>query len=330
MLTDDLKDNLYQLFERWAEAPAEKIDTMPAHGSDRQYYRIFGKNKSAIGVYNPDIKENIAFLSFSKHFRTVGLNVPEIYLQELDKNIYLEEDLGDVTLFSFLSEARENEGFSEKVINLYEKVIDELPRFQVHGSKDLDFSACYPRSSFDRQSMMWDLNYFKYYFLKLAKIPFDEQQLEDDFQTFTDFLLATQRDYFLYRDFQSRNVMILNKVPFFIDYQGGRKGALQYDLASLLYDAKADIPQEIRNKLLERYIKVLGKLIPINKEKFLEYYYGYVYIRIMQALGAYGFRGFYERIKNIFLKASPMLSKILNGFFTTAIYQLKFQRSLNL
>jgi len=197
MLTDDLKDDLFQLFERWAETPAEKIDTMPAHGSDRQYYRIFGKNKSAIGVYNPDIKENIAFLSFSKHFRNIGLNVPEIYLQELDKNIYLEQDLGDVTLFSFLSEARENEGFSEKVINLYEKVIDELPRFQVHGSKDLDFSACYPRSSFDRQSMMWDLNYFKYYFLKLAKIPFDEQQLEDDFQTFTDLLLATLRDYFV-------------------------------------------------------------------------------------------------------------------------------------
>lgn len=310
MLTDELKENLFQLYEKWAEAPAEIIDTMPAHGSDRQYYRIFGKNKSAIGVYNPDIKENIAFLSFSKHFRNVGLNVPEIYLQELDKNIYLEEDLGDVTLFSYLSDTREREGFSDKVINVYEKVIDELPRFQVNGSKDLDFSVCYPRSSFDRQSMMWDLNYFKYYFLKLAKIPFDEQQLEDDFQTFTDFLLASQRDYFLYRDFQSRNVMILNKTPYFIDYQGGRKGALQYDLASLLYDAKADIPQEIRNKLLERYIDVLGKHIPVNKEKFLEYYYGYVFIRIMQALGAYGFRGFYER-KEHFLKSVPYAIKNL-------------------
>jgi len=158
--------------------------------------------------------------------------------------------------------------------------------------------------------MMWDLNYFKYYFLKLAKIPFNEQELEDDFQKFCDFLLSTERDYFLYRDFQSRNVMVVDGEPWFIDYQGGRKGALQYDLSLLLYDAKADIPQEVRNRLLERYLDQLSALIPVNRDKFLQFYHGYVFIRIMQALGAYGFRGFYER-KEHFLKSVPYAIKNL-------------------
>ena len=303
-MNQEIKANLIRLFEKWAEEPADSFVPLPAHGSDRQYFRIKGKTKQAIGVFNPDLKENIAFLTFSKHFRDLGLNVPAIYLQELDKNIYLEQDLGDTTLFSFLSEVRAKEGFSQKIIDVYKKVVAYLPRFQVEANAGLDYSVCYPRASFDRQSMHWDLNYFKYYFLKLAKIPFDEQKLENDFQTFMDFLLSTDRDYFLYRDFQSRNVMLVKGEPYFIDYQGGRKGALQYDLASLLFDAKADIPNEVRQLLLEEYLNTLEKYLPVNREKFLQYYYGYVYIRIMQALGAYGFRGFYER-KEHFLKSVP-------------------------
>ena len=303
-MKEKAKDDLLRLFENWAEEPAEDFQPLPAHGSDRKYYRIIGKSKRAIGVFNEDIKENIAFLTFSKHFHNVGLSVPEIYGQELDKNIYLEQDLGDETLFSFLEKERQKSGFSAKIIDMYRQVVDELPRFQIVGNKGLDYSVCYPRKSFDRQSMLWDLNYFKYYFLKLAKIPFNEQQLEDDFQAFIDYLLSAERDFFLYRDFQSRNVMIVDGKPYFIDYQGGRKGALQYDLASLLYDAKADIPQEVRNQLLDRYLKKLQTFIPVDRERFLQYYYGYVFIRIMQALGAYGFRGFYER-KEHFLKSVP-------------------------
>jgi len=299
-----LFEYLKELFEGWADEPAETIDEMAAHGSSRRYFRIKGKTKKAVGVHNEDLKENIAFLSFSKHFHNTGLNVPQIYSQELDKHIYLEEDLGDETLFSYLSDLREKEGFSENIIKVYEAVIDELPKFQVLANEGMDYSVCYPRHSFDRQSMMWDLNYFKYYFLKLAGIPFNEQELEDDFQAFTDFLLSTPRDFFLYRDFQSRNIMLKDDKVYFIDYQGGRKGALQYDLASLLYDAKADIPNDTRVMLLERYINQLGKYTTVNKEKFIQYYYGYVFIRIMQALGAYGFRGFYER-KEHFLKSVP-------------------------
>lgn len=300
----NIKEDLRNLFEHWASEQAELITDMPAHGSGRRYFRISGKSKTAIAVYNEDIKENIAFLSFSKHFLNMGLNVPEIYAQELDKNIYLEQDLGDETLFSFLSKTREKNGFSKTIVEAYKKVIAELPRFQILANKGLDYDVCYPRHSFDRQSMMWDLNYFKYYFLKLANIPFNEQQLEDDFQAFIDFLLSTQRDFFLYRDFQSRNIMLYKGKPYFIDYQGGRKGALQYDLASLLYDAKADIPNDIRQNLLEHYIQSVKKYQNIDEEKFLQYYYGYVFIRIMQALGAYGFRGFYER-KEHFLRSVP-------------------------
>ncbi len=305
-MSDKTEKQLAELFKTWSGKEAAKIERMPAHGSDRKYFRIHGPGKtSAIGVHNRDYKENVAFLSFSKHFRNNGLNVPEIYAQELDKNIYLEQDLGDETLFSFLTAEREKENtFNDRIVAQYKKVVRDLPRFQVEAGKDIDYSVCYPRHSFDRQSMMWDLNYFKYYFLKLAKIPFDEQHLEDDFRTFTDFLLESPRDYFLYRDFQSRNVMIHDNDVWFIDYQGGRKGALQYDLASLLYDAKADIPAKVRQMLLEEYLDVLSQHISVDRDRFLQFFQGFVLIRIMQALGAYGFRGFYER-KSHFLKSVP-------------------------
>jgi len=313
---DRVKQSLSNLFKEWRGEEPQKIESLPAHGSYRNYYRIFTVDFTAIGAHNTDKAENIAFLSFSRHFLKAGLPVPQIYSESLDQNIYLEEDLGDITLFSFLSEVREKEGFSEKIIGVYEKVVELLPQFQIVASRDFDYSICYPRHSFDKQSMMWDLNYFKYYFLKLAKISFDEQKLEDDFQNFSDYLLAADRNFFLYRDFQSRNVMLIDQHPFFIDYQGGRKGALQYDVASLLYDAKANIPQDIRNHLLDKYIATANKIIAIDHERFLDYYYGYVYIRLMQALGAYGFRGFYER-KTHFLKSVPYAIQNLEHLLNT-------------
>jgi hypothetical protein len=186
--------------------------------------------------------------------------------------------------------------------------VAELPRFQIEAGRDLDYSVCYPRGSFDRQSINWDLNYFKYYFLRLAAIPFNEQALEDDFGRLTEFLLEAPGDYFLYRDFQSRNVLLLGERPFFVDYQGGRKGALQYDIASLLFDAKADLPPELRQQLLDAYLDALGTHRSLNRDEFLHYYYAFVYVRILQALGAYGFRGFYER-KLHFLQSVPYALK---------------------
>ena len=220
------------------------------------------------------------------------------------EDAYLEEDLGDTTLFDFLSGNRAGEAIAPEVIDAYRKVVAVLPRFQVEAGRDLNYKVCYPRASFDRQSIAWDLNYFKYYFLRLAGIPFNEQALESDFTRLTKFLLSANHDYFLYRDFQSRNVMLRDGQPYFLDYQGGRKGALQYDIASLLYDGKADLPPALRQELLDDYLDCLGGYIDLNREAFMEHYYAYVYVRIMQALGAYGFRGFYER-KAHFLQSVP-------------------------
>jgi len=244
------------------------------------------------------------FWEFSRHFRRHGLPVPEIYAEDLEHGAYLEEDFGDTTLFEFLSKNREGENIAPAAVEAYRKVVAVLPRFQIEAGRDLDYSVCYPRGSFDRQSIAWDLNYFKYYFLRLAGISFNEQALEDDFDSLTTFLLSADRDYFMYRDFQSRNIMLCEGEPFFLDYQGGRKGALQYDIASLLYDAKADLPPLLRQQLLDLYIERLGDFGGIGREAFLHYFYAYVYVRILQALGAYGFRGFYER-KAHFLQSVP-------------------------
>jgi aminoglycoside/choline kinase family phosphotransferase len=299
-----VKEELIRMFEVHFREEMTSFEVLPPSGSYREYCRIKSENHHAIGTWNQDVQENLAFLKFSEHFFNQGVAVPEIYVVNAGKTCYLQEDLGTVTLFDYMTRIRENEGFSEKIISTYKKVLTELPKIQISAGKGIDYSYCYPRAAFDKQSMMWDLNYFKYYFLKLARIHFDEQALEDDFEKFTGFLLEAESDFFLFRDFQSRNIMLKDNQVAFIDYQGGRKGALQYDLASLLYDAKADIPQAIRNELLEFYLDTLEKYLPVDREKFKAFYTGYALIRIMQAMGAYGFRGFYEK-KEHFLKSIP-------------------------
>ncbi|MEN8156057.1 MAG: RNase adapter RapZ [Bacteroidota bacterium] len=295
---------LYDLFDRWCGERVISINRLPASGSPREYYRIAGTESTAVGAINLDREENEAFIEFSRHFHSKGLTVPEIYLADLDNNAYLQEDLGDTTLFDYLVSVRDNGNFPEVLKAIYKEVLTELQRFQVTGSQGLNYRVCYPRSSFDRQSMQWDLSYFKYYFLKLAGVPFSEQQLEDDYNTLIEYLLAQDTNYFLYRDFQSKNIMIRGGKPCFIDYQGGRKGAMQYDVASLLYDSKADIPPDVREELLEHYIGGLSSYPGVDAEAFRESYYAYVLIRIMQAMGAYGFRGFYEK-KTHFLQSIP-------------------------
>lgn len=295
---------LSQLFLSWCGEEAIKIIPLTGTGSYRQYFRISGSSTVLIGAFNADVKENEAFFSFSKSFIDCALPVPEIYIIDSERKYYLLQDLGDETLFSFLVKNNADNNFHQNTYEQYRKVISWLPKFQTQGSNSIDYSKCYPRAAFDKQSMLWDLNYFKYYFLKLAKIQFDEQMLEDDFQTLSNYLLQADGSNFLYRDFQSRNIMLLDNEPYFIDYQGGRKGALQYDIASLLYDAKADLPQNIRLMLLDEYILELEKYMAVDKNKFIEFYYGFVLIRIMQALGAYGFRGFYEK-KSHFLQSIP-------------------------
>ena len=305
-------DILKKMFEQHFHLPASYVQPLQGElgGSGRKIIRLAGQKFSAIGILYGVREENIAFLEFSKHFRRYGLPVPEIYEQDVTHGAYLEEDLGDTTLFEFLSKNRAGENIAPQVVEAYRRVVAVLPRFQVEAGRDLNYKVCYPISSFDRQSIAWDLNYFKYYFLRLAGIPFNEQALEDDFSCLTEFLLDAPRDYFLYRDFQSRNIMLRDDRPFFVDYQGGRRGALQYDIASLLYDAKADLPPALRKELLDFYLDALAEHVRLDRDAFLRHYYGYVYVRIMQALGAYGFRGFYER-KAHFLQSVPYALKNL-------------------
>jgi aminoglycoside/choline kinase family phosphotransferase len=299
-------DVLKRLFEQHFRLPAEDVQPLQGQlgGSGRAIVRLTGGNLTAIGILYSVQEENVAFLEFSKHFRRRGLPVPEIYAEALSEGAYLEEDLGNTTLFDFLVSNRAGAVIAPQVAEAYRQVVAMLPRFQVEAGRELNYKVCYPRDRFDRQSIAWDLNYFKYYFLRLAGIPFNEQALETDFSRLTKFLLSASHDYFLYRDFQSRNIMLLDGRPYFLDYQGGRKGALQYDIASLLYDGKADLPPELRQQLLDHYLDCLAGYIDLDRESFMEHYYAFVYVRILQAMGTYGFRGFYER-KAHFLQSVP-------------------------
>lgn len=297
-------DALRELYRHRFGVAAERLAPLHGDASSRRLFRVHGPAGTAIGVHGPDRLENRAFLSFSRTFRAAGLPVPEIHGQDDEAGVYLEEDLGDATLFDALSAGRSGSAPDAATVAAYREALQLLPRFQIEAGRNIDYAVCHPRASFDRQSMLWDLSYFKYYFLKLAGIPFGEQDLEDDFGRFADLLLAAPREHFLYRDFQSRNIMVRDGRPWFIDYQGGRRGALQYDVASILYDAKADLPFDLRDALLEEYLRAAGELAPVDRGEFLALYPPFAYVRIFQALGAYGLRGYYER-KARFLQSIP-------------------------
>ncbi len=297
-----IEQTLSDLFQKWCGSRPELVLPLAPSASPRIYYRLSKGTTTAIGTWHLDRRENEAFVGFSKHFFEKKLPVPEIYVADLDRHAYLQEDLGATTLFSYLLQVEET--FPEYLVRLYERVVEHLARFQVLGAQGLDFNLCYPRAAFDAQSMMWDFNTFKYYFLKLAAIPFDEQALEDDMHRFCQWLLQADCSHFMHRDFQARNIMIRNGTPYFIDYQGGRRGALQYDLASLLYQAKANIPDAIRTHLLEHYLDTLEQLIAVDREKFQLFFRGYVLMRCIQTFGTYGYRGLFEK-KEYFIKSIP-------------------------
>lgn len=298
------EEQLRRLFVRWAGVPCKECLALGANGSSRRYYRIIGGGKSIIGCINEDVRENEAFFAYSRHLHDKGMAVPELYIVDDDRRCYLQQDLGDQTLYGLLfDKKRQGGGFDAEMLALYRQVLADLAAIQQAGA-DMDFSVAYPRSDFDRQSIFWDLNYFKYHFLKLAHIPFDEQLLEDDFNTLAVFLLQADCGYFLYRDFQSRNIMVKDGRLYYIDYQGGRRGASQYDVASLLYSAKSDLPEALRLELLNHYLDVRG-IYGEERKRWLGYFWGYVLVRILQALGAYGYRGLFER-KDYFIQSIPL------------------------
>ena len=297
---------LSELFARYFGAPPVQIGELRADGSERKLLRLTaGDGRTAIGVEHSDRDENAAFIGFSRHFRAAGLPVPEIYADDGTAGVYLEEDLGDATLFELLqSERGADPEVPFEIAAIYAQAVRLLARMQIEAARDLDYGLCYPHGAFDRRSMSWDLNYFKYYFLKLAQVPFHEQKLENDFDALCGFLLQAPADFFLYRDFQSRNIMVRDGQPWFIDYQGGRRGALPYDLASLLLDAKANLPFAFRDRIKEVYLQAASELTAVNRESFDDFYRGFSLIRLLQAMGAYGYRGFYQR-KAHFLQSVP-------------------------
>lgn len=300
-----MEDVLCRLFAQWAGAKPQEMFKLSASGSNRKYWRILGGNVHCIATFNGDVRENEAFFYYSRFLKQKNICVPEVYAIDGTRQFYLQQDLGDTTLYGYLCDKqRQGKGFDAEVLGIYKKVMEDLSDIQLAG-REMDFSNAYPRSAFDAQSMQWDLNYFKYYFLKLKYIPFDEELLERDFHTLTEYLLSAECDYFLYRDFQARNIMLCGEKPYYIDFQGGRRGAAQYDVASLLYSAKSNIPEPIKKELLDHYISSLSQKCSINKENFLWYFWGYVLIRIMQALGAYGYRGYFER-KDYFISSIPL------------------------
>ncbi len=323
---------LESLFRNITGRVPDQRTELSASGSNRRYFRLTAEGHSLIGVEGTSIEENRAFMAMSAHFASKGLPVPKVLARSADDRYYLQEDLGNTLLFDYIAEGRKTGVFHETEKDMLRETMRLLPQIQVKGAQDFDFSVCYPQPEFNDRSVFWDLNYFKYSFLKASGLDFQEDRLEDDFQRLAEILLRTHTGTFMYRDFQSRNVMICDDKPYFIDFQGGRKGPLYYDVASFLWQAKAKYSDELREELLSVYLESLAATLaettgdenvdqsparnallqvaqPANFRQQLRHF---VLFRTLQVLGAYGFRGYFEK-KPHFLQSIPYAIENLRG-----------------
>ena len=306
-----MAQSLSQLFYEATGKKAGEQTALTASGSNRRYYRIESEDKttSLIGVQGTSRDENHAFLYMAEHFMQKGLNVPKVLAVSDDEMNYVQQDLGNVLLFDYIAEGRKTGVFSAREKEMLRKTVRGLARFQVVGAEEFDFNQCYPQPEFNLRSILWDLNYFKYCFLKATGLDFQEDKLENEFERLAYILLQNRMNAFMYRDFQSRNVMVCkdadgNEVPYFIDFQGGRRGPVFYDVASFLWQAKANYHPDLREELVEVYLDELQKYMSVDKEVFYETLKHFVLFRTMQVLGAYGFRGYFEK-KPHFLQSIP-------------------------
>ncbi|MGM9774717.1 MAG: phosphotransferase [Candidatus Egerieousia sp.] len=297
---------LEELFKQYTGTEATSCEELPSSGSNRRYFRLKNDKFTAIGAKGTSVEENIAFIELAKHFRSEGLNVPEVYCVSEDKVFYLQEDLGDITLFNTVAPGREIGTYSEDEIELLKRTIALLPKFQFQGGKDLDYSFCFPQPEFDERNIWFDFNYFKYCFLKTSGLEFSEIKLHDDFVKLAKDLIEVggSLNTFMYRDFQARNVMLVDGAPYFIDFQGGRKGPFYYDLASFVWQARANYSEELKGELISVYRENLKNYIDVSDEEFNRSLRLFVLFRTMQVLGAYGFRGYFEK-KPHFLRSVP-------------------------
>lgn len=317
-------------FEKNIKEPILSFDKLPKSGGDRIYFRITTSRKSYIGTYNDNVRENETFFYFTNHFRSINSPVPEILHIDGGKKMYLQNDLGPISLLNEL----EKHGEDEYVFDLFKKSLNALAHLQILGDAHLDYKHCLTSMEFGKQAIMSDLLYFKYYFLDTLKIPYEKEKLFDDFDALSNYLTHVEHKYFMFRDFQSRNIYIQNGEVFFIDYQGGMKGAPHYDVASMLWQARANLSSEWKKSLLEYYMDCVSELLgkPIDRNRFVHQYNGYVLIRVLQVLGAYGFRGLFER-KAQFLTSIPLALQNLKWFMAHSLIGIsmpEFERLMKL
>ncbi|MDR2292985.1 MAG: phosphotransferase [Prevotellaceae bacterium] len=326
-----MSTELQSLFQQYTGKQVTEIIELPSSGSNRRYFRMKNATTSLIGVTGTSIEENSAFYEMAKHFKKQGINVPDVYMHSADRLHYIQEDLGDTLLFNVIQKGRLTRVFDHDEKKILCKTIQMLPLIQFKGAEDFDFNICFPQPEFNERSILWDLNYFKYCFLKSTGIDFLENRLEDDFAKMIKILLCNKTTTFMYRDFQSRNVMIKDGEPYFIDFQGGRKGPFYYDVASFLWQAKANFTEELRKQLINDYIESLKKFTNISENDFHNQLQHFVLFRTLQVLGAYGFRGYFEK-KPHFIQSVPFaidnLRNLLNQGYNEYPYLCKILKKL--
>ena len=307
---------LQPLFESYTGQQLGQVQELPSSGSNRRYFRLSGGNVTLIGVIGTSKEENRAFIALSRHFREKGLHVPAVLAVSEDSLAYIQEDLGDQVLFDLVSQGRESGIYSSYETGLLRRTIEQLPRIQFLGGKGLDWSVCFPQEAFDARMIDFDLNYFKYCFLKATGLEFNEILLQEDFEKFKADLLQEEEDTFLYRDFQARNVMIKDGEPWFIDFQGGRRGPIYYDVASFIWQARSRFPEDLKQDLIRTYLRALQQFKKVDEEQFRSRLRLFVLFRTLQVLGAYGFRGFFEK-KPHFLRSVPYALQNLRTLLQT-------------
>jgi Predicted P-loop-containing kinase len=316
-------DQLQNLFTEYFGREVTETEELTSSGSHRRYFRLKSGSVSMIGVIGTSLEENNAFIKLSGHFYGKGINVPRVLAVSKDGLRYIQDDLGDDQLYKLLSQGRESGEYSTNECNLLFKTMEMLPKIQFKGAQDLDWSVCYPEPAFNERMVMFDLNYFKYCFLKATGLEFNEVKLQNDFERLRDDIMQDMGNTFMYRDFQARNVMVKDGEPYFIDFQGGRRGPIYYDVASFVWQARSRYPEKLRKELVQTYLKSLRTYVDISEEHFNERLRLFVLFRTLQVLGAYGFRGYFEK-KPHFLGSVPYalsnLRKLLREPFTEYPY----------
>ena len=314
---------LKNLFESYSGRPAKDCVELTSSGSNRRYFRLTGGNLSIVGVIGTNKAENNAFVSISRHFIEKGIRVPRVLAVSEDGMRYIQEDLGDDMLYNMVAQGRDSGVYSSYERALLVKTIEQLPKIQFRGGEGMDWKVCFPEPAFNERMVMFDLNYFKYCFLKATGLDFDEVRLQEDFERLRDDLMGDMGETFMYRDFQARNVMVKDGEPYFIDFQGGRRGPVYYDVASFVWQARSRFPEDLRNELVEAYLRALTGYTQVDEEEFHTRLRLLVLFRTIQVLGAYGFRGFFEK-KPHFLASVPYalsnLRKLLKTPFSDYPY----------